>query len=848
MKRHTTIYLAVGLLCMVGFSLPSASGQQVEPAQSGPPAPLKIVGLQDRVTVRRDERGIPYIQAKNDHDLYFAQGYVTASDRLWQMDVFRRNARGELAEIFGSAALEEDKRHRTLGFAQVAEAESAQASPQARGILQAYADGVNAYIASLDAKTTPPEFQLLQYKPKPWTPADSLLVVKNFFEALSSTWRLDVMRAALADLPAEKRAAILVENSPLDVLVVGSDRAKKPTLKTAFVSSKTPFTVGPSAASGGQVPFLNGTNRRTRAEANGSRMSANPAADSIDLLNLLAKDQETESSSLSRVGLYADSLAASNNWVVSGKHTASGKPLLANDPHLSPSAPSIWYMVHLTAPGVRVAGVTAAGLPGVVIGHNDQIAWGFTNVGPDVQDVYLETFDPKDAHRYLTPTGWQDAEVRHEEIKVRKGFTDSATDTQAFDVTVTRHGPIVLEKDGKRYALRWTALDPKLNNSTGVFWLNRARDWKEFTEALRNYTPPMQNMVYADVAGHIGYYAAGVVPIRKSGDGSVPYDGATDAGEWVDYIPFDKLPHVYDPPSGIVVTANQRIVGTDYPYFLTHSWAQPYRARRIFDLLNQKPKLTADDFRAIQGDVYAIAGVTFTHAVAKTLQGQVGAPEDEKLRAAVAAFEKWDGQLSVDSQVAPLVSELRIAFRTKIINAAIGEERAKTFGWSNFDTTLDRIITEQPVSWLPKEFPSYAALLKTCFAEARQALAKRFGADEAKWTWGNRNKANFPHPMANAPLVGLQFAIPPFPQSGTPFLVGATVNVGSSVSMRLIADPGDWDKTQHGITLGESGLPTSAHWIDQLADWRAVTPRAFPFTEAAITKATKETLVLEPGK
>lgn len=827
MKRRPTIYLAVVLLSLIGSRLPEARGQHSAPTPASPATSLQVAGLQDRVTIRRDERGIPYIQAANDHDLYFAQGFVTASDRLWQMDVFRRNARGELAEIFGSTVLEEDKRHRTFGFAQVAEAETAQASPQARAILDAYAAGVNAYIASLDAKSMPPEFQLLQYKPKPWKAADSLLIVKNFFEALSSTWRLDIMRAALADLPTEKRAAILIEHSALDVLVVGSDNKKSAAKVSAKLREKCP---------GGET-----------VDASLSQHSLLPAKRS-EVLAAIAKDQELESLSLARLGLYAEALAASNNWVVSGKHTASGKPLLANDPHLAPSAPSIWYMVHLAAPGVRVAGVTAAGLPGVVIGHNDQIAWGFTNVGPDVQDVYLETFDPQDPRRYKTPSGWSEAEIRHEEIKVRKGFTDTATDTQTLAVTVTRHGPIVLERDGKRYALRWTALDPKLNNSTGVYWLNRARNWKEFGEALRNYTPPMQNMVYADVAGHIGYYAAGVVPIRKSGDGSVPYDGATDAGEWTGYIAFDNLPHLYDPPSGMVVTANQRIVGTEYPHFLTHSWAQPYRARRIFDLLKKKPKLTADDFRAILGDVHAIAGVTFARAVAKTFKGQLASPADEKLRAAATAFETWDGQLSIDSPVAPLVSEMRIAFRTKIINAAIGEERARIFGWSNFDTTLDRIITEQPADWLPKEFPSYSALLRTCFEEARQSLTKRLGADETKWTWGNRSKASFPHYLSNVPLVGAQFAIPSFPQSGTTFLVGATVNVGSSVSMRLIADPGDWDKTQHGIALGESGLPNNSHWNDQLADWRAVTPRAFPFTEAAIAKAAKETVVLEPAK
>jgi len=413
MKRPVTVYLLVALLCSIGLLSPNVPAQETAAPQS---TSLKVAGLQEKVTVRRDERGIPYIQANNDHDLYFAQGYVTGSDRLWQMDIFRRIARGELSEVFGvgpnNSAFEEDKRHRTLGFAQVAEAEAAQASPQAKGILEAYADGVNAYIASLDAKSTPPEFQLLQYKPKPWKPADSLLVVKNFFEVLSSSWRLDIMRAALADLPAEKRAALLVETSPLDVLVVGSDAQKPdPAVKSATAIARK----------------------------------------STELLRALAKDEEVESRSLSRFGLNVGFADASNNWVVSGKHTASGKPLLANDPHLPASAPSIWYMVHLSAPGVRVAGVTSPGLPGVVIGHNDQIAWGFTNVGPDVQDIYLEQFDPKDPHRYLTPTGWRDVEIRHEEIKVRKGFSDSATDTQTLDVAVTRHGPIVLEKDGKRY-------------------------------------------------------------------------------------------------------------------------------------------------------------------------------------------------------------------------------------------------------------------------------------------------------------------------------------------------------------------------------------------------------------
>jgi penicillin amidase len=772
---------------------------------------ITIAGLRDRVTVRRDERGVPYIEAKNDEDLYFSQGYVTAGDRLWQMDLMRRSERGELAEILGSAALEQDKQHRILGLAQVVDAEFARATPSARGVIEAYARGVNAYIASLDAKSLPPEFKILQYKPKPWLPTDSMLVGKLFAEALSNTWRLDIMRAAFAGLPAEKRDGLMPEVSPLDVLVVGDDSS----------------------------------NKIKKTRSNQSQPSINAAAfSSRETLLSLARDEEIAAQSLARVGVYAEGLAASNNWVVSGKHTESGKPLLANDPHLQATAPSIWYLVYLSAPGLRVAGVAAPGGPGVIIGHNDRIAWGMTNVGPDVQDLYEEKFDPDNPKRYLTPVGWRVVDVRREEIKVRKGFTDSATDTVTLDVNMTRHGPIVFEKAGKRYALRWTALDPMLNTADSAYLINRARNWKEFSAALESFTAPTQNIVYADTAGHIGYHAAGVVPIRRTGDGSVPYDGSTDAGDWVKFIPVSKLPTLYDPPSGIIVTANQRIVGNSYPYFLTHSWAQPYRARRIFDLLNQKTKLTTDDFRRIQGDVYSIGNVMFAHEASKILRPRLKTDE-AKLAQVLDAFDKWDGLVNSESTVAPVVAQMRIAFRSRVLTAALGDELVKVYQWSNFDTTIDRLIAEQPKDWLPKEFISYADLLRACYDDALKALTKSLAEDESKWTWGNMAKVNFRHPLAAAPLIGLQFTVPPIPQNGSGGLA-ATVNVGANVSMRLIADPSNWDKTQHGITLGESGIPNSPHWSDQLADWRAVTPRPFPFSEAAIANATKETVTLTP--
>jgi penicillin G amidase len=800
LRLASVLVLAI-LICCVGVRPHRA--QQSTPAEPAGQT-MKLPSLRDAVTIRRDERGIPYIEATNDDDLYFAQGYATASDRLWQMDLLRRTVRGDLAEIFGQAALGEDKRHRTFGFARVIDETAAHLPANLSVALNAYARGVNAYIDSHQGQSLPPEFLILQYKPRPWTPADSLAVGKLLSEYLSLSWQFDILREAMAKLPKEKRDALLPETSPLDVFVVGNDK----------------------------------TARRIRSQNSASTISE-------ALLSQVSDSLAAERRSLEHLGFptrAAESIEASNNWVVSGKRTVSGKPLLANDPHIPAAAPGVWHLVELSAPGMHVAGVTFPGAPGVVLGHNDYIAWGATNLGPDVQDLYVETFDKNNPQRYMTPSGWREAEICHEQIKVRKGFGSPEIETQTFDVTLTRHGPIIFEQDSKRYALRWTALDPATMESAGLFDANRAHNWKEFTEALSHYSGPTQNFIYADVAGHIGYYGAGRIPTRKSGDGSLPYDGSTDDGEWTGYIPFDKLPHVYDPSSGMIITANQRVAGAGYPYFLSHVWAQPYRARRIFDLLSAKPKLSVDDFRRIQGDVYSFAGVNFAQAAVKALKSQ--SPADEKLKSLLADFEKWDGMLSADSRTAPLVMQMRLAFRQRILTAALGADLAKSYGWPEADTFIDRVLDTQPREWLPKEFAGYADLFRAAYGDAREALTKAIGPDDSKWTWGNLNKARFPHPLAQAPLIGLQFTIPPIPQNGA----GGTVNVGANVSMRFIADTSDWDNTRHGVPLGESGLPNNPHWKDQLDDWRNVNPRAFAFSKSEVAKATKEILTLEPAK
>ncbi len=760
-----------------------------------PTAELKVVGLKEKVIIRRDERGIPYIEAANEPDLFFAQGFVTAQDRLWQMDLFRRVARGETAEIFGNLTLAEDKRWRKFGFARVAAETLPNISPEPRAALENYARGVNAYLATLNEKNLPREFQILQYRPQPWKPEDSIVVGKILSDALSTTWQSDLLRQSLQNLPPDKLEFLLQPSTPDDVLLVGSDAAQSPKSKIQ----------SPKSASA-KLPF-----EKIRDVA------------------------EIRKTSLERLGFYAEDLAASNNWVVSGKRTADGKPLLANDPHLRPGAPPIWCMVNLSAPNLRVAGVTFPGAPGVVLGHNAEIAWGATNVGPDVQDLYLETFDPKDARRYKTPSGFENAVVRTEEIKVRKSFLSAETTTEMLEVVTTRNGVIYFEDKGNRYALRWTALDPKNNELEAFFYLNRARNWSDFSAALKRYGGSMQNFVFADTTGNIGWYAAGRVPVRKTGDGSLPYDGATDDGAWTGFVPFEELPNLYNPPDGIIVTANQRIVGASCKYqnLIARDYDSPYRARRIYELLNTDSKLTAEKMRDVQHDIFNIAVSRF----ASEIVSQKGASEET-----IKLLNSWDGRMAADSQAALVATEMRLAFRNKIMRANLGAERADNFRIGLLSAILDRLATQKPKSWLPKEFANYAALFKACEVEARENLTRRLGADETKWTWGNANKITFPHPLAGAPLVGSQFAIDPLPLNGS----SGAPNVGGSVSMRLVATPGNWDATRQVITSGQSGAPDSPHYKDQVEAWYSGQTPVFPFSGAAITAATKQKLVLTP--
>lgn len=752
---------------------------------------IALPSVRDDVTIRRDERGIPFIEATNEADLYFAQGYATASDRLWQMDFLRRTARGELAEVFGAGAVEVDKVHRIYGFRRVAEKLFAATPVQTREVLESYARGVNAFIEQCEVSSLPLEFQALRYQPRPWTAIDSIALGKLFAEKLSFTVDADIFRALLSDLPRERVEQLLPQSSPLDLL-----------------------------------------EERYRAyETRG--FSDDQRAILAEVLKAMRGSRTANS---------GDSEVGSNSWVVSGAKTVSGKPLLASDPHLPPTSPSIWHMVHLNTGDLRVSGVAVPGVPGVMIGHNQWIAWGVTNLCPDVQDLYFEEFESGDTDLYKTPAGWRAADVLMEDIGVRNAADGSQAESVHLEVKVTRHGPVIVEKGSIGLSLRWTALDADMIELDSFLAINRARNWDEFTSALRSYDGPPQNFTYADTAGHIGYYSAGRIPVRKTGDGSLPYDGTTDDGEWLGFIPFEDLPHALDPPAAQLVSANQRIVNDSYPFHLTHNWRVPYRARRIHDLLQTKAKFNVNDFLSIQGDTYSIPDAIFAAELVKL--GRPFANTSTEWHDLVRLLEDWDGYSNSESTVLPLVTEMRKAFRNHILKAAIGTELAQLYEWRNEGAFVDRLITKRPTDWLPREFVSYDALLLTCYREAVDALTNQLGTDREQWTWGRLAQVRFPHPLERLGPVGQTFATQTFPQNADGSM--PTVNAGARVSMRFIADLSDWDATRLCLPLGESGDPASPHRDDQLDEWRNVAPSIVPFSDAAIASATHEVLLLTP--
>ncbi|HZU30350.1 MAG TPA: penicillin acylase family protein, partial [Candidatus Angelobacter sp.] len=536
---------------------------------------ISVAGLQAPVSVIRDEHGVPHLSAANLEDLFFAQGYVTAQDRLWQMDLTRRAAGGEMAEIFpassapqvptsrtpGSARprqtwVDYDKLQRTLRLRTVSERVTQQLSPRDRAFFEAYAKGVNAYIDQ-HSDNLPIEFRVLQYKPRPWTAVDSLLVGISMSQLLNPQYEMEYWREKIAaKLPPELMADLYPPSSPRD----------HPPASEAGLAANAP-AISPQPKPAGHLTHLSLP----------SLLFGPASADNFDSCEAC--------------------LPGSNNWVVSGAHTVSGKPLLSNDMHLPHRVPGVWYEVQLHSGDFNIEGFSLPGLPFVVVGHNQRIAWGFTNLNPDVQDLFVENFNS--AGEYQTPSGWQKPEIDHQTIRV-KGQPDVS-----FDVVVTRHGPIItsfLHGETRQIALGWLVYDSHAVN-VPLFDLDAAQNWEQFRKALSVFATPSQNVVYADVDGNIGYQPMGFVPIRAAGDGTVPVSGADGKHDWTGYVPFDQLPSLYNPPSGIIATANSKITPDGYPYQLASQWYPPYRVERIYELLKSGKKFSPTDMLALQTDI-----------------------------------------------------------------------------------------------------------------------------------------------------------------------------------------------------------------------------------------------------
>ena len=572
---------------------------------------LQFSTLQSPVTVYRDEHGVPQIYADNLHDLFFAQGYVQAQDRLFQMDFQRRVGTGTLSEVLGEATLETDRFLRTLGTNRAAAKDLEVMSEETLSALQAYADGVNAFISS-NQDSLPLEFRILGYKPQPWEPLHSVVWGKMMAWNLGGNWETELMRARLLDKMGAEKTADLLPHYPLS----------------------GPFIIPPEVKSYASL-------------------------DAIDFDKVMAVKSLLKAT---------DPDIGSNNWVVAGSRTTTGKPLLANDPHLGMQIPSIWYLVGLHGGGLDVVGASLAGVPGVVIGHNDRIAWGVTNVGPDVQDLFLEKVNPDNPNQVEFQGKWEDVQVVEERIAV-KGQAEPVVET----VRITRHGPIMnavtskIGEEAQPMAFRWTALDSgKLFES--VLKIDQAQNWEEFRSALRDWSVPSQNFVYADVDGNIGYQMPGQIPIRAKGDGTVPVPGWTGEYEWTGYIPFDELPSVYNPEVGYVATANNQVVPNSYPYLISTDWAAPYRAERIIELIESKDKLSPDDFAAIQGDTHPIPTDSFVPLLgAIDLSG--ASKEAQKAQEMMLA---WDRKMDADAPE-PLIYEMYVK---KLAQETFGDELA----------------------------------------------------------------------------------------------------------------------------------------------------------------------------
>ena len=814
---------------------------------------LHLAGLEGRVEVLRDEWGVPHIYAGSAHDLFFAQGYVHAQDRLWQMTLQRRIGSGRLSEVLGEVTLEVDRFFRTVGLNRAAEAEVEMLDADTRSTLEAYAAGVNAYLAS-NARRPPVEFKLLRFDPEPWQPVDSLYWAKVMAWNLGGNWDSELIRARLAASLGADRAADLEPLFPAD----------------------NPTIVHGRGLAGGAAP------------PNGWRSEV--LRDALRLLEGLFQPRTIDVVQPEPLPGSVQPSArggGSNQWVVAGSRTDNGKPLLANDTYMALQIPAIWYQVHLDGGDYHVTGVSLPGLPGVVVGHNERCAWGMTAAWQDAQDLYVERLNPANPHQYEFQGAWLNAEVIREEIRV-KGRTAPVIQ----EVVITRHGPIISDVLGEPtpLALRWVALDPS-NLLRSAIGFNRARNWQEFRSALADWSTPAHNFVYADVDGNIGFLQAGWMPVRAgslsptSGEGydtllvdptslgsqspsfrgPAPIIGWTGENEWQFYLPLDELPQACNPEGGWLATANNLVVDAGYPHYLSADLENPCRARRIADLLASQQTFTADDFARFQRDTYSAQAERFVRHLLSV------EPGSEPERRALDLLNQWDGHLEPDSVAASLYQVSRLRALHLFFDPHLGDLAGQYIGLGltplgdvtlyhgrSFVRLLDLLDGQGDDAWLRNPVDgvmrSRQVLLGQALREAIALLQQELGPDMARWQWGRLNTAHFAHPVGSVKPLNLIFNRGPYPLGGDqdtllrarsaprfPFPPASVV-----AALRFIADLSDWEKCRIVIPGGQSGHVSSRHYADLIPLWLEGRYQPMPFARSQVERSARHRLELMP--
>ncbi len=802
---------------------------------------IQLEGLDGPVDVYRDSVGIPHIYATTQHDLFFAQGYIHAQDRFWQMDFWRHVGSGRIAEMFPSQA-DTDAFLRTLGWRVTAEQEYELLDAESKALVNAYTAGVNSYIEGKDAVDLSLEYALLglpilapDYKIEPWTPVHSLTWGKAMAWDLRGNMGEEIERAVLMKTLTPEQVAELFPEYPSDHPVIVNKI-------------------------GGETVARNAT----------------PAAAFNIPDDVLATLQNNVSLLDVALGPLGDGVG-SNSWAVSGSLTSTGEPLLANDPHLGIQMPSIWYQVHLECRPVsdacpyNVAGFSFPGVPGVVIGHNEQIAWGFTNVGPDVMDLYIERVNPENPNQYEVNGEWVDFETREEIIHVAGGEPISHT------VRLTRHGPVISDDYGplkdkgeagdeefvpfkdragvdlpEQYviALQWTALAPS-TPFKAIWGFDKAKNWDEFREAAKDFHVPPQNLIYADVNGNIAYQMPGDIPIRAKGDGTLPVPGWTDEYEWTGYLPFEELPYTVNPAEGYIVTANNRVPPFDYPNWITYDWDYGFRAQRIVDMIQDAPgKIDIAYIQQMQGDSFDAVAAQYVPILLET----EGLSEKH-----ASLLTGWDYQDSIDSSAAAMFNAFWRRMLKNTFNDEMPEERYYPDGGSRWNEVM-RHMDESSRWWddtsTTEVVETREEIIKKSFAEGVSELEEKFGSDTSKWKWGDMHASTFRNGTLGESGIGLiedLFNRGPFPTGGGEAIVNATgwsVRDGYETnwlpSMRMIVDLGVLSNSVTVHTTGQSGHAYHPHYIDLAPLWANIEYYPMLWEQSAIVADAEGHLVLTP--